>query len=151
MEIVQFNNKYMTEMATLFAQVYSEENSELRQWDIETATKYLQINLKTSPDFSFIALEDNKCIGGLFAKVVPYYRSQLLFIDTIQVYPQFRKMGVARELLRAATTKAKDNGIKTIHLLADARIGFPRNWYEKMGFVLSGWAEYEAESDYINI
>ncbi len=151
MEIQLFEDKYLEEMAKLFADVYSEENSNIRKWNIDTAKKNLEINLKNGPDFSFIALADSKCLGGLFAKVVPYYNGDMLFIDTIQVYPEYRNQGVAKELLKYAISKAREQNITIIHLLADAREGFPRSWYEKMGFELSGWAEYEAEVEKIKL
>jgi len=147
MNIIQFENKYLDEMAQLFAEVYSELGTE-RVWNLETAKKYLERDIVNYPEYCLVILNDGgSSMGGVFCRIDPYYQGQLLFVDSVQVKPEYRKQGIAKKLLQEVFKIAKRNGVEGVHLLADAREGFPRSWYEKLGFELSGWAEYESHWD----
>ncbi len=145
MQVVRFDKRYLEEMARLFANEYSEED---RKWKVETAKVYLQRNSDNFPEYSWVAINDEgECIGGIFCRVDPYYGGKLLFIDSLQVEEEYRRQGVATELLKKVVEVARKQGLDGIHMLADAREGFPKNWYEKLGFELTGWAEYEVGWD----
>lgn len=143
MKIVTFEEKYINEMAKLFVNVYSEPGYE---WDIATATKYLQLNYNNFPKYSLIALsESKKCIGGIFCKVNSYYKGKFLFIDTVQVKKEHRKQGVAKLLIKSVLQMAEKDEMTGVHFLADKRKKFPMNWYKKLGFEETNWIELEAK------
>jgi N-acetylglutamate synthase-like GNAT family acetyltransferase len=149
MKIVPFTDVYLQEMAELFALVYSEPGAE---WSLEVAKEYILHDVKNSPDYCLVALDDNGiCLGGVFCKVHPYYKGKMLFIDTIQIKPEFQNQKVGKELLKFVIKKAKKDGLAGVHFLADERQDFPKKWYEKMGFQKSGWTEYEARMEDIEI
>ena len=89
MKILPFNEKYVGEMAELFASVYSEPGYE---WDARTAKEYIERDYKYYPDFCFMALnEKDEIMGAIFCAVHPYYKSKMLLIDTLQVKDEYRK------------------------------------------------------------
>ena len=151
MTIIPFEQKHLPQIAQLFVDEYSEPENN-RNWTIEKATEYLGKHTDLHPEYCFIAKDVNQnCIGALIASVEPYYDGELLFIETIQVTLTHRRQKIATKLLQKAINKAKQNKIKGVHFLADARADFPKSWYHKLGFQLSGWAQYEALMDTIKI
>lgn len=144
MKTIPFESKYLSQIAQLFVDEYSEPENN-RIWTTEKATEYLKKHTDLHPEYCFISIDSNqKCIGALIASVEPYYDSELLFIETLQVAQSHRKQKIATKLLKTAIKLAKQNKIKGVHFLADARAKFPKSWYQKLGFQLSGWAQYEA-------
>ena len=136
-------------MAELFIHVYSEPGAE---WDKKTAKAYLSKDYKNYPEFCLVALDDGgKAMGAIFCSADPYYKSKLLFIDSLQVKTEHRNKGVAKRLLFAVAKKAKEKDYRGIHLLTDERQIFPKKWYEKLGFAKTGWVEYESDFKDINL
>jgi N-acetylglutamate synthase-like GNAT family acetyltransferase len=143
MRIIPYNETFLEKSAQLFAKEYSDE-SDNRIWTVEKSKEYLERDTKNYPEYCFIAVDDNDSyIGGIFCRLDPYYNGYLLFVDSLQVVESWRKKGVAKELFKKVAHVAKQSHINGIHLLADGREGFPRSWYQKMGFKETGWIEYE--------
>jgi len=149
MKILDFTDEYLDDMSQLFMEVYTEPGYE---WDMETAKKYLERDYKYFPEYCFVAVDDyDECMGAVFCSIDPYYKGKLLFIDSMQVKEKFRRQGVGKSLLKKVIETARDNGVSGVHFLADARIDYPKEWYERLGFETTGWTEYEAEIDNIRI
>ena len=155
MQIKQFSPKYADEMAQLFVDLYSDEKKE---WDLPTAKAYLARNYEAFPEINFMAIHDskesndeNELMGAVFCQLVPYYKGKMLFIDSLQVKPNFREQGVAKNLLLEVIKKAKTINCNGFYLMADMRTDFPRKWYEGMGFEKTGWAEYKTSIDGIKL
>ena len=57
-------------------------------------------------------------------------------------------MSIARRSRKTSvcdsSKKAKELGFYGVHFLADERLDFPKGWYEKLGFEVTNWVEYEA-------
>lgn len=142
MKIVSITPEYLTQSAQLFQEEYSEGNDVV--WNIETAVKYLQRDVDQAPEYCLAAVDnDNRFLGSIFCSTRPYYTGTALFIDSIQVTPDSRHKGVAKELLKKVITIAHENSVTGVHLLADGRDDFPKEWYMKLGFTFTGWVEYE--------
>jgi GNAT superfamily N-acetyltransferase len=141
MKITKFSPKYAEEMAQLFVDVYSEPGYE---WDIKTAKAYLERDYKYFPEFCLMALNGKEEImGAIFCSIDPYYKSMMLFTDSIQVFEKHRRKGIAKRLLAKVLEKAKEKGFYGVHMLADERPNFPKGWYERLGFEKTHWVEYE--------
>lgn len=149
MKIVNFNEIYLRGMAELFVKEYSEKN---RVWNVETATKYLKRNIESDPDYCKVAVtEEGEFIGGICCRTDPYYSGTSLFIDSLEVKNRYRKVGVGKTLFKCVVEIAKQYQIKGIHFLGDGRKRFPQKWYHKLGFVESGWIEYEAQLETLKL
>ena len=92
MKIILFDKTYYSEVIELFIKEYSEPGT-IREWNYETTKAYLDFN---NSEFSFISMnEDSILTGGIFARLMPYYSSQILFIDSIQVPTQSKVTEIA--------------------------------------------------------
>ena len=144
MKIIPFEEKYADEMIQLYQDEYSE--NENHTWSYEKAKESLEVCWKYFADVNFVVVDDSgELMEGIFNLINPYFQSDVLFIISIQVKPEFRGKGVATALLKNAVEVAKAKGITGIRLLTDERKEFPKSWYEKLGFQKSGYTEYAAE------
>lgn len=86
---------------------------------------------------TFVYLQDTKPVGT----VTLYIQNKLQFrypygiIDDLAVLPEYRKQGVARELIRYALTIAHIRGCYKVILDCDPTL---QGFYEKFGFYLNG-------------
>lgn len=137
-------------MIKLYQKEYSED--EKHTWSYEKAKESLEVCWNYFAGFNFVAVDDSQqLMGGIFNLVNPYFQSDVLFIISIQVKPEYRGHGVATELLKKAVEIAKEKDITGVRLLADERKDFPKNWYEKIGFQKSGYIEFTADIDSLNL
>ncbi len=149
MEVKQFLEQYIDEMAQLFVDAYSEPGYE---WDIETARNYLERDYKYFPELNLMAVnESGEIMGAIFCSVDPYYKTKLLFVDSLQVKKRHREQGIGKKLLLSVIKKAKKKGYQGVHFLADNRVNFPKSWYEKLGFEKTSWVEYESGMENIKL
>lgn len=149
MRIVPFSEDYLGEMVGLFIEVYSEPGY---LWDRKTAREYLLRDVASSPEYCLVALDkEGNCLGGVFCCLDPYYQGKFLFINSLQVKESHRRQGVGRQLLEAVIEVARKNQLDGVYLLTDARVNFPKEWYERLGFQPTGWSEFEVHLDKIKI
>jgi N-acetylglutamate synthase-like GNAT family acetyltransferase len=150
MQVVAFDERYADEMARLYAESYSE--SEDKKWTVGKARESLEVCYKYFRDYCFLAMDENgKCMGGIFCLNNPYYDGNILFIISVQVKPEYRKLGVGEALMKEVINKAKESALKGVRFLTDSRKEFPKSWYKSIGFKESGYVEYEADIDSINL
>lgn len=143
MKITQFSTQYIKEMAELFIRAFPEKDHE---WDLPTAIKYLEQDFLNYPDLCLMALTDSdEVMGAVFCSISPYYKSEILYVDSLQVMENYRNLGVAKALLAEVFRRAKDRGLLGAQFLADEGLEFPKGWYEKLGFERTRWVEYEAD------
>lgn len=140
-KIVPFEEKWLEEMTELFSSSYQDPGYE---WDVPTSRKYLQNSY--CPEFAkfcFAAVNDKgECLGAIFCNIDAYETGNFLYISQIQVKPEFRRLGIARSLMKKAMRAGKESGCKGTHLLTDSR-KFTTKFYESLGYDPSGWIEME--------
>lgn len=136
-------------MVKLYLSAYTEPEA---PWDYTTSEKFLLRCIDNFPKYCLAAIDDKDvCLGAVFCRVDPYYNSKMLWIDSIQVKPEYRKHGVADLLLKELVKLIKEDNFLGIHFIADGRQEFPMNWYKKLGFKESGWVEFEARFEDLNL
>lgn len=141
-EIIPFDDCFLDDMARLFSLVYSDDEG---VYSIELAKRRLEADLVAGRDYSFVAIDQQgNCLGGIFCKLVWGDRGQELFVDTVQVDPGSRKMGLGKRLMAAAVNKAKQARLTGVQFAIDASKPFPAEWYEAMGFKKTKWVVYSA-------
>lgn len=150
MKIVPISPKLLEKSVASFVREYSEAPE--RKWNLATAQNYLKRNIEAFSEFCWAAVnEKDEFLGAIFCRLDPYYESQYLFLDSIIVEPNSRNQGIAKTLLQKVVIVAKSHGVSGIHKLIDDRKGFPKDWYEKLGFRSTGWIEYEVKIEDLNI
>lgn len=83
--------------------------------------------------------EHNRTFGSTFseADMDDETSPDEIYIDTLMVEPQYRRMGIAQNLIKAVTEKHKDSG-KPVGLLVDYTNPRARALYTKYGFISLG-------------
>ncbi len=104
-----------TELIRLFEKVFEMTNFKI------PGEKYL-IQLIAKEDFIvFVAMSDNKIVGGLTAYTLQQYYSvtPLAFIYDIAVSSVAQRQGVGKLLISNLTKHCKENGFEEMFVLAD--------------------------------
>ena len=71
----------------------------------------------------------------------PDYLKQMAALFVEAYSEKNRQKGIGKVLLKYVVETASKNGIK----VADKRKDFLQSWYHKLGFVETGWVEFEAD------
>lgn len=59
-----------------------------------------------------------------------------LFVEQIDVLPEYGRRGIGRSLLDALAAIAAERGLQALTLTTDAHVAWNRPWYESLGFVV---------------
>lgn len=110
------------------------ENKQIR-WDKAVAEKYILKIYRSCKDLCFVMTDKGNVICCSMSCIIPRYTQYILNSEIVLVHPKYRKMGLAKKILRKTCMKAKNkyniNNIETnIFTLTD----FPIMWYESVGF-----------------
>jgi ribosomal-protein-alanine N-acetyltransferase len=123
-----------------FAQLYAIEEL-CFQPPLRFSRAYIR-QLTKSPDAAtWVAEEDNQLAGFTIAEFSAAAGVPLSYIQTIEVAPNFRKRGIACELLRRIEHSARETGARTIWLHVAEDNATAIHLYESHGFLLQGRAE----------
>ncbi len=141
-KIVPIEDKYLDHAADLFSRVYADEEG---PYDPKMAYKRIVDNLKTGLSYSFVAISDNKPVGEIINKVFWAEDGWNLWVDSLQVEPEYQKQGIAKELFKSARDRALKDGATGIVMIVDISKQFPKDWYEKMGLEKTSWVTYDAK------
>lgn len=145
MKIIKFDTYALDNITESFVDSFQD-------WSIENAKKYLMQSFLTSPDFCFMAInEDKEILGAIFSKIGPSKSGNMLVIESLQVLNKYRNNGVGKSLLKHIVKEASKNHILNISMLSPEKNDFPSSWYERIGFKKTGWVELSATIDTLNI
>jgi GNAT superfamily N-acetyltransferase len=83
--------------------------------------KYLQALLAKEGFMVFVALQEEKVVGGLTAYTLEQYYSQrpLVYIYDLAVLSHFQRQGIGKLLMEAITTYCKGIGYEEVFVQAD--------------------------------
>jgi GNAT superfamily N-acetyltransferase len=84
----------------------------------------------------FLAFDRNTAIGMAIVSFLEHYRTEAFgtryaYVNGVFVYPQYRRRGVARQLMNKAIEWARDHGCSYVRLRSSEQ---GRPLYESMGF-----------------
>ena len=105
-------------------------------WDYGTALARLESLY--NPDFCLGAFVDKKLVGILSTKIDYVTDHKELYIDIIAVLPDYQGQNVGKTLLKKAEDVARENGLKTVWLLASTKLPSFK-FYTATGFKNSHW------------
>ncbi len=85
---------------------------------------------------SFVAEAGGEVIGFVLAAVnyVPEQITEVCTIQVVGVDPDYRRRGIARELIEALAENCRERGLKSIRVLVDERDPQLRELFEAMDF-----------------
>lgn len=143
LKIIPFENKYLEEMAQLYAEYFSEDDA---VWSLEMAQKRIMQSVNKAPKYCLVAIdENNNCFGGIFCETYVNYSGDSLYVDAIQVKKEYQKLGVGKALFKEAVSLAQKDGIDSVFLYVDSKNEFPASWYEKIGMEKTSYIPFAAK------
>ena len=91
-----------------------------------------------STGLSFVAKEEGKIVGFIFAQMIPYINGAPLsvWIENIGVHPEHRRKGVAYQLLRRVALEGKKKGAKVVHSSISIENVRSIMLHKKLGFLM---------------
>lgn len=109
-------------------------------WEQEPTEKYFEYCLQRQNDLFFVAIFEDKVVGGIMGEI-RRLSTEFLFITDLFVNPQFQGKGIAKQLFVKLLKTVKNNypESKTVDTLADSTKPFPIGWYDKLGMHTTGW------------
>jgi ribosomal protein S18 acetylase RimI-like enzyme len=81
------------------------------------------------------AFDDEELVAFIWAYVHPFREETRMYVSEIRVKEEYRKQGIGSQLLRQVEDKAKEIGLHTIYLHAEAGNMDARRFYESCGYV----------------
>jgi len=132
MEVVLAKKEEVLQIAQIYVDAFASAPSE--HWTKETAENLLNYWFQKQPDLFFIAIDDNKIVGGITMGVKPWWDGNRLQDGELFVAPECQKQGVGKQLLKRVLKEAISRyQVSTLEGITFSSDSFPRTWYEKIG------------------
>ncbi len=121
-------NKFM-ELIRLFEDVFEMKNFKMPD------EIYLQQLLKKDDFFVFIALLDDKVVGGLTSYIMHQYYSKapLVYIFDLAVKAEFQRQGIGKMLIAENNRYCKTIGVEAVMVQADVVDDYAIEFYHSTG------------------
>jgi aminoglycoside 3-N-acetyltransferase I len=121
-------DKFM-ELIELFEDVFEMKNFKMPE------KIYLEKLLSREDFFVFVALLDNKVIGGLTTYTLRQYYSTkpLVYIFDLAVQREMQRQGVGQKLIKGINTYCKELGVEEVMVQADLVDDYAIDFYKKTG------------------
>jgi aminoglycoside 6'-N-acetyltransferase I len=89
---------------------------------------------------SFIAKENNKIVGFIFAKIVDhlYNISKIVWVENMGVHPSYRRKSIGYQMLRRVVVEGKKKGAKAVHSAIMPDNAKSIMLHKKLGFFVDG-------------
>ena len=121
-------NKFL-ELIRLFEEVFEMKNFQMPPAD------YLQQLLNRDDFFVFVALQNNKVVGGLTSYIMQQYYSQspLIYIFDLAVQADLQRKGIGKKLIEGNNEYCKSIGAEAVMVQADEVDGYAIDFYRSTG------------------
>ncbi len=103
-------------------------------WTEETASRHLKEFLSCPAFVGFTALENGQTVGALFAHRQTWWTQDEVYVDELFVHPLFQGKGHGKQLLQAAETHCRENGLAGVVLLTNRHMP-AKAFYDRNGYV----------------
>jgi len=96
---------------------------------------YLQELLKKNDFFVFVALSDDKVVGGLTSYIIPQYysKSPLVYIFDLAVKTEYQWKGIGKKLISGNNNYCKTIGAEAVMVQADKADDHAIKFYRSTG------------------
>lgn len=121
-------NKF-TELIRLFEDVFEMKNFKMPD------EIYLQQLLEKDDFFVFVALLDNKVVGGLTSYIMQQYysKSPLVYVFDLAVKTELQRQGIGKKLIADNNAYCKSMGIEAVMVQADEVDDYAIKFYHSTG------------------
>ena len=117
------------ELIRVFEVVFEMENVSL------PPSSYLEEVLNQNTFWVFVALIEDKVVGGLTAYVLPQYHSKrpLVYLYDLAVSPSYQRRGIGRQLVTGLTSYCRPLGVEVVFVQADGEDAEAVEFYRSTG------------------
>ncbi|MFH0804715.1 MAG: GNAT family N-acetyltransferase [Patescibacteria group bacterium] len=116
-------------------------------WTELQAIALIRTCYRIQSDLFYIAVDGQKVVGGVAARIKPWYDGMRLADIELFVIPSHRRRGIAKQLVAALLSTAVDKyRVSTIETLTGKPGDFLHDYYLRHGFKPSGLSHIEANS-----
>lgn len=138
LKIRLFQKDDLDTLANVFTTAFVQDYS--HKWTVDEMKKTLNHFYEQQPDLFYVAELDNKIVGGVWGKIVPW-RGGLHLKDTdMAVSPKFRKRGISKKLLIKIISNAINKyNIVEFSGVAHGKKKFPMSYYKRIGLKRTSW------------
>ena len=97
--------------------------------------QYLQIQLAKDDFYVFVAMLEEKVVGGLTAYTLVQYYSErpLVYIYDLAVLDRYQRRGIGRKLMDEITAYCKESGVEEVFVQADQEDQHAIDFYQATG------------------
>lgn len=131
----------LIQLIKLYEVVFEMENFTLP--DVE----YLQSLLENKSVIFYVAVIENKVVGGLTAHILPstYFPSSEVYIYDLAVRTEFQRTGIGRQLIDALKKYCADLGLKEVFVQADLEDRHALDFYKATGGIAESVVHFSYE------
>lgn len=128
-KLTKGDDEYFIDLILLFEDVF-----EMQNFKIPTR-EYLRKLLSKENFFVFVALLENKVIGGLTAYTLDQYYSTkpLVYIFDLAVKREFQRQGIGKNLISTINAYCKEAGVEEVFVQADLVDDYALDFYRSTG------------------
>lgn len=124
----------LEEVAVLYTNIFAKVDIG-EKWTNASAYQFMNHYHSKQPDLCFVAIMDDKIVGGFVAGIKPWWDGNHLVDGEVFVDFAYQKHKVGTELSRVMYNDAIEKyKITSIDFVTFSKDGFPLSWYEKLGF-----------------
>lgn len=125
----------LSHCAEILKEIYN--NNVLNEgWTDESSNAIVNFYFKLNPDLFFVAKNNTQVVGFTFSYIKPWADGNQLMIEELSVKEDFRRMGIASQLLTKLIKTAKDKyNITCVNgTTYYGENKMPYSWYERIEF-----------------
>lgn len=124
-----YDLNYFKDLIRVFEDVFEMEKFTIPDDD------YLQQLLEKDSFLVFVALSEDKVVGGLTAYILPQYYSvrPLVYIYDLAVKTNYQRQGIGSILIDGITNYCRETGMEEVFVQADEEDGYALEFYHSTG------------------
>lgn len=132
---------YLTELIKLYEEVFEMEDFTLPD------AQYLQSLLEKEAVIFYVAIIDNKVVGGLTAHILPstYFPSSEVYIYDLAVQTEFQRRGIGRQLINSLKEYCSSLRLKEVFVQADLEDQHALDFYQATGGIAESVVHFSYE------
>ncbi|MBP9886534.1 MAG: GNAT family N-acetyltransferase [Leptospiraceae bacterium] len=128
-KLTKGDDEYFIDLIGLFEDVFEMQNFKMPEQE------YLRKLLSKENFLVFVALLENKVIGGLTAYTLDQYYSTkpLVYIFDLAVKREFQRQGIGKNLISTINPYCKEAGVEEVFVQADLVDDYALDFYRSTG------------------
>ncbi|MBB6481896.1 GNAT family N-acetyltransferase [Spirochaeta isovalerica] len=129
MDFSIYTSEQIEEIREMFVKTFTDSEGESEGRLIGDLTYDFMTSTKSEDLYGFVAMDDQKIVGGIFFSRLAFDNGTRAFIMApVAVHTDFQGQGIGQKLIRYGLGKLKEEGIEIVVTYGDI------NFYSKVGF-----------------